>query len=124
VYLPLPYRILLVEDDDSNAQIMRIMCDQAGWEVVMARNGAQALEVIARQSVDLVLTDVRMPIMDGIEAARRIRSSHRTRHMPIVFVTAMAMSELRSDIDAVYPAAILIKPFRLQELSNIIRRCL
>ena len=118
----LPYRILLVEDDDANAQIMRIICDRAGWEVVMARNGVQALEAIARQSVDLVLMDVKMPLMDGLEAARRIRANPVTRHMPIVFVTAMAIGQVRADMETLHPAAILLKPFKTQELLAILAR--
>ncbi len=85
-------RILLVEDNEINRQVARELLEQANITVLLAENGRVALDVVARETLDGVLMDVQMPLMDGITATREIRKNPRFRDLPILAMTANAMS--------------------------------
>ena len=88
-------KILLVEDNKINQQIAQEILQQMGLEVDIAANGLQALEVLEEVEYDVVLMDVQMPMMDGYEATRKIRSNLRWANLPVIAMTAHAMSEDR-----------------------------
>ncbi|MBF0153231.1 MAG: response regulator [Magnetococcales bacterium] len=85
-------RILLVEDNEINQQVARELLEQANITVILAENGRQALDLIARESLDGILMDVHMPVMDGLTATREIRKNDRFARLPIIAMTANAMS--------------------------------
>lgn len=88
-------KILLVEDNPINQQIAIEMLHHMGLQVDIASNGLQALEVLEEVEYDLVLMDVQMPVMDGYEAARKIRSNLRLSNLPVISMTAHTMNEDR-----------------------------
>ncbi|WP_296002641.1 PAS domain S-box protein [Rugamonas sp.] len=88
-------RILLVEDNTFNQQIALEMLEEVGAAVCLANNGAEALELLRQTDFDCVLMDVQMPLMDGLEATRRIRADPQLAHLRVLAMTATATSEDR-----------------------------
>ncbi|MBI3924895.1 MAG: response regulator, partial [Armatimonadetes bacterium] len=85
-------RVLLAEDNEINQQVARELLEQTGVSVTVANNGAEALQLLAGQSFDLVLIDVQMPEMDGYEATARIRAHPHWSELPVIAMTAHAMA--------------------------------
>jgi class 3 adenylate cyclase len=83
-----PGRILIVDDTPANIQTLAAVLKQKGYEISVATNGKQALEVLGKLRPDLILLDVMMPEMDGFEACARIKASPDWRDLPIIFLTA------------------------------------
>lgn len=79
------YRILIAEDDKDIVEVLTLYLTNAGYEVISAENGKEALDVIDKCEVDMVILDIMMPVMDGYEAAMEIRKHH---NMPIMFLSA------------------------------------
>ncbi len=93
-------RILLAEDNEANIQVMTQYLEAQGYEIFLAKNGAEAIEATRIQKPDLVLMDVQMPEMDGLEATRRIRADEAIADTPIIAVTSFAMESDREEIVA------------------------
>ena len=85
-------KILVVEDQEDNRQILRDLLSSAGYDMSEAENGEEALAAVAKERPDLILMDIQLPIMDGYEATRRIKSDPKTRAIPIIVVTSYALS--------------------------------
>ena len=88
-----PARLLLVDDIEDNRIVLRRRFQRRGFEVDEAESGARALQMIAASAYDLVLLDVRMPDMDGIEALQHIRAEHSADVLPVIMCTANNASE-------------------------------
>jgi adenylate cyclase len=84
----MPSRILVIEDEPANIQTLSTLLKERGYQVNIATNGRQALEVLERIRPDLILLDIMMPEMDGFETCRRIKASTAWREIPIIFLTA------------------------------------
>ncbi len=113
-------RVLLVEDNPVNQLVAKGMLGKLGCDVVVAAHGAEALDQLEYQEFDLVLMDCNMPVMDGYEASRQIRQSGRWPNLPIVALTANAMSEERERCRAAGMSDYLAKPFRREELAALL----
>jgi CheY-like chemotaxis protein len=85
-------KILLVEDNEMNRDMLSRRLIRKGFEVVMALDGQQAVEAAAAQSPDLILMDMSLPVIDGWEATRRIKADPATAGIPVIAITANAMS--------------------------------
>jgi CheY-like chemotaxis protein len=110
-------RVLVVEDDESIRDLVDLVLTSAGFEVLTASDGAAALRVVGTVRPDLVLLDMRMPVMDGWEFARRYRAGPEP-HAPIVVVTAARDAAQRAaEIDA---NGYLGKPFDTSELVALV----
>lgn len=113
-------RVLLVEDNPVNQMVAKGMLTKLGYQVLVAGHGGEALEILEQQPVDLVLMDCNMPVMDGYEASRRIRSNGRWPELPIVALTANALSDERERCRAAGMNDYLAKPFRREELAAML----
>jgi two-component system, cell cycle response regulator DivK len=84
--------VLVVEDQEDNRQILRDLLGNAGYEMLEAENGADALTAVQKKRPDLILMDIQLPVMDGYEATRRLKADPATKDIPIVVVTSYALS--------------------------------
>ena len=117
--------ILLVEDNAINAYLARILLERRGWQATLAINGAEALNKLANQTFDLVLMDVQLPVMDGLEATRRIRAlPGEIGRMPIVGLTAHALQDDRERCLAVGMDRYITKPVKAETLYAVIEELL
>ena len=85
-------RILVIEDTEDNRQIVRDLLGSVGFEMIEAHDGLAGVEAALTQSPDLILMDIDLPGIDGLEATRRIRSGEGDRRVPIIAVTSFALS--------------------------------
>lgn len=113
-------KILLAEDDDSLRSFLTAALKRAGHEVSAFEDGDQALSALEREVFDLLLTDIQMPGIDGIELARR--GAELDPAMKIVFITGFAAVALSNKSNTPAGAKILSKPFHLRELVDEVER--
>lgn len=116
------YRILLAEDDDSMRGFLERALAKAGFDVIAFDNGADAYERLKEEPFTLLLTDIVMPHMDGIELARR--ASELDPDLKIMFITGFAAVVLNNDVAAPKDARVLSKPFHLKDLVREVERLL
>lgn len=111
--LPLK-RIILAEDDSSMRGFLERALAKAGYEVAAFENGRDALDRLEQEPFTLLLTDIVMPVMDGIELARR--AGEIDPELKIMFITGFAAVTLNTDMQAPKDARVLSKPFHLKDL--------
>jgi CheY-like chemotaxis protein len=116
-----PLRILVAEDNVINQQLILHILGNLGYEPAVAGNGRQALETLERQAFDLILMDVQMPEMDGLEATRMIRQQ-LYRQPVVIALTANAMRGDREDCLAAGMNDYICKPVRLEELMRLLEK--
>ncbi len=113
--------ILVVEDQEDNRQILRDLLGNAGFDLVEAENGEQALAALAKRRPDLILMDIQLPIMDGYEATRRIRADPETKAIPIIAVTSYALTGDEAKALAAGCNAYVTKPYSPRALLAKVR---
>jgi CheY-like chemotaxis protein len=89
-------RILYVEDNDDNIYVITNRLGRVGFTVLVARDGEQGIAMASAEQPDLILMDLRLPVLDGWEATKRIKAEAATRHIPILALSAHAMTEDRA----------------------------
>jgi PAS domain S-box-containing protein len=121
-----PISVLLVEDDKINQKLMQQMLGLKGYMLKTASNGREALEILEKHSFDVVLMDIQMPEMDGVEATKRIRQKERQRseHIPIIAFTAYALAGDRERFLRAGMDGYLAKPVKMSELFSMINKVL
>jgi two-component system cell cycle response regulator CpdR len=115
-------RILLAEDDDSMRGFLERALTKAGYDVISFANGADALERLKEEPFTLLLTDIVMPRMDGIELARR--ASELDPDLKIMFITGFAAVTLNNEARTPKDARVLSKPFHLKDLVREVGKLL
>ncbi len=115
-------RILIAEDDDSMRHFLARALERAGHEVLAVRHGLDALPVLAEGRFDLLLADIVMPEMDGIELAQRAEAID-TR-LAVIFITGFAAVAVNQRAGSSHTATVLSKPFHLRELVEEVDKAL
>ena len=114
-------RVLIVEDDRISQKMVRDALRAAGYETEEVDSGELALQKVAESTPDLIVMDVRLPGMDGLETTRRLKADPGTAAIPIVAVTAHAMPEDESLIREAGCDAYIAKPLRFSALLGVVR---
>jgi len=115
-------KILVVEDNEDNREIFVFRLQQLDFEVLVASNGKEALEIASRSKPDLIFMDLRMPVMDGWEATRALRQTEWGRDLPVIAVTAHAMKEEREKALNAGCDEFILKPVDYSIIQRTIQR--
>ena len=113
--------ILVVEDQADNRRIVRDLLTRSGYEIVEAVTGEEGVTLAETQQPDLILMDIQLPIIDGYEAARRIKANPALQHIPIIAVTSYALSGDDVKAFAAGCDAYVAKPFSPRALLAKVR---
>lgn len=111
-----------MDDDEAILNLMSHILRAHGFEVVQARNGLEALSIVRTEEISMILLDLMLPGMSGLEVCRRVREEPRTAVLPIVFVTAKGAAEASAAAHAAGGVPVLLKPFSSTALVEEVRR--
>jgi CheY-like chemotaxis protein len=114
-------KILYVEDNDDNVYVLKSRLTRAGFTVLVATDGAQGVTMAITEQPDIILMDMSLPVLDGWEATRRIKAAPETRHIPVIALTAHAMTGDREKALAAGCNDFDTKPVELTRLLGKIR---
>ena len=117
-------RILYVEDNEDNIYVVKNRFTRAGFTILVATDGEQGVAMAATERPDLILMDLRLPVLDGWEATRRIKAQPETQHIPIIALTAHAMSGDREKALAAGCDDFDTKPVEMPRLLEKVRALL
>ncbi|MBA3333963.1 MAG: response regulator [Actinobacteria bacterium] len=115
-------QILVVEDNERNMKLFRDVLQANGYRTLEATTGGQAVELATEQESDLVLMDIQLPDIDGVEALRRLRADERTAAIPVLALTAQAMDGDRARFLAAGFDGYVSKPVDIVELVAIVKQ--
>ena len=118
----LPKTILLVDDEPDVILVVRGRLKTWGYQVIIAMNGQEALEAVDRQIPDLILMDLKMPVMGGKETCLRLKSDPRFSKIPIILITSSTQQAATAELLAVRADDCIIKPFDPKDLLAKIQK--
>ena len=124
---PCPHSVLIAEDEKVNRTALQTILQKSGYKVTSVENGTEALEELRKNTFDIILMDIQMPIMDGVEATKAIRSGQageKNSSIPIVALTAFAMSGDKESFLNAGMNGYLAKPVEVDELNSVISELL
>jgi DNA-binding response OmpR family regulator len=117
-------KILIAEDERDIRDLITFTLRFAGYEVVAASNGEEAVTLALQEVPDLIISDVRMPRMNGYEACEKIKAEEKTKHIPVIFLSAKGQeTEIQTGMD-VGAQEYLLKPFAPDQLTSRIQAVL
>jgi two-component system cell cycle response regulator DivK len=117
-------KILIVEDDTMNREMLARRLDWEGYQVATAADGMQAVEMASSERPDLILMDVGIPVLNGWQATQQIKSQPETSHIPVIALTAYALTEDRAKALAAGCDDYETKPIDFPRLLHKMQRCL
>lgn len=116
--------ILTAEDSSSLRSLMSSTLQDAGYEVIEADDGQQALERLADEEIDMLITDLNMPRLDGIDLIREVRKKPANRFLPIVMLTSETQNSRRQEGKQAGASAWIQKPFKPEQLLKVVQMVL
>lgn len=117
-------KVLLADDEDDIKLIIQMFLETSGYEVITAYDGLDAIEKAKETKPDLILMDIMMPVIDGIEVTRQIKSLEETKHIPVVMLTAAAQSAMVERAMKAGASDYISKPFEPENLKNVVDQIL
>jgi two-component system, chemotaxis family, chemotaxis protein CheY len=116
--------IMTVDDSASVRQMVSFTLKEAGYDVLEAADGSDALEKLNGQRAAMVITDLNMPVMDGIELVRALRSDAAYKFIPIIMLTTESQTEKKQEGKAAGATGWIVKPFKPDQLLSVVRKVL
>ena len=113
-------KILIVEDNEENLKLFNIIVESGGHAAILARDGEEAVETAKREIPDIILMDIQMPKMDGMAAAKILKSEQSTARIPIIALTAYAMIEERERFGGQWFDGYIAKPAGVKDILKVI----
>ena len=115
-------QVLVVDDDQLMHRLFQHHLERAGYQMLSAMNGREAVEIAAREIPGVIVMDVMMPDVDGLAALRELKKSDATKAIPVIIITANGHHLTRKESESCGAAIFLTKPFSPTQLLNEIRR--
>ncbi len=117
-------KILIVDDSALIRNVAQKAALEAGYDVVVANDGETGLKELAKGSIDLVFSDINMPVMSGLEMVKKIREIKEYQYLPIIMLTTESKSELKDQAQALGVKAWLLKPFNKDKFLLVLSKLL
>jgi two-component system chemotaxis response regulator CheY len=117
-------KILAVDDSLTMRQLIKMTLSRAGYEVVEAEDGAKGLQKASAETFDLVLSDINMPVMTGIELLRSLRALPQYKFTPVVLVTTESQTDKKQEGKAAGATGWIVKPFEPEQLLAVVTKVL
>lgn len=117
-------RILIVEDNDLNLKLFRDLLNANGYDTVETKEGLEAIGLTRNIMPDLIIMDIQLPEVSGLDVTRKIKSDQSMRHIPVIAVTAFAMKDDEERILRAGCEAYISKPIAIEHFMTVIRRFL
>ena len=117
-------RIMTVDDSATIRQMVALTLRDAGFEVVQAVDGRDALERLAKESVDMLITDLNMPNLDGVGLIRAVRQDPANRFIPIIMLTTESADSKKQEGKAAGASGWIVKPFKPEQLLGVVKMVL
>lgn len=117
-------RILIAEDDDEQRTALKLILKLSKYVVTEARDGREAIDSVCQERPDLVLMDLSLPVLDGLEVTRELRGRAEFQTLPIIFVTGYDQQETIDSIKACGGTDFISKPIEFDDLKKMIENCL
>jgi len=114
-------RVMTVDDSATVRQVLQMTLEGAGYEVLQAVDGVDALRKLANESIDMLVTDLNMPNMDGITLIREVRHDPANRFLPIVMLTTESQPEKKQEGKLAGASGWIVKPFKPEQLLAVVR---
>lgn len=117
--------ILLIDDEETIQEVVQVGIEiEAGWRVVTASSGLAGIDLAQNDRPDVILLDVMMPNLDGIDTLSRLKSNDKTSNIPVIFLTAKAQAEEKKQFQNLGVVDIITKPFNSMTLASQIAKIL
>jgi CheY-like chemotaxis protein len=117
--------ILLIDDEETIQEVVQVGIEiESGWQVAIASSGAEGIDLAQTQQPDVILLDVMMPEMDGIDTLSQLKSNQKTRAIPVIFLTAKAQAEEKNQFQSLGVVDVITKPFNSMTLASQIAKIL
>lgn len=115
-------KILIVDDSESIREIVSFSLENEGCTVLKANDGQDALKFLTGDSVDLIITDLHMPVMDGIELIKKVRQNETYKYVPILFLTTESQTEKKMEAKNAGATGWIVKPFLPTKLIEAVKK--
>ncbi len=117
-------KIMIVDDSKSMRQMIKFTLLNGGYEVIEAEDGMNALKMLSGHQIHLIITDINMPNMDGIQLIRKIRLHEEYRFIPILVLTTESQKSLKEEGKSSGATGWIVKPFSQSQLLHVVKRVL